>query len=390
MKPLSEIGAAVVGTGFIGAVHVETLRRLGVSVRGVVASSAQKSAERARELGVPRGYESYEAMLEDERVDVVHVASPNNLHHPQVKAALEAGKHVVCEKPLALSSKESAELLDLALASGVVHAVQFQQRYYPVCQHLKGLLSAGDLGTARLVSGHYLQDWLLNEADWNWRLESEVGGRLRTVGDIGFHWLDLVSFVTGRRVESVLADLATFLETRRRPVGAVETFQAGGDQATEPRRVTTEDCATMLLRLEGGILGCLALSQISPGRKNSLRFEIDGSEAAAAWDSERPDELWLGHRDRPNELLLRDPALLNQEGRAAARLPGGHAEGFLDAFRGLHAAAYDAISAGGPPPLPTYPTFADGHQEMLIGDAVLQSAADGRWVDVQSMEAALK
>jgi predicted dehydrogenase len=252
------------------------------------------------------------------------------------------------------------------------------------------MIEAGELGAIRLVSGHYLQDWLLRETDWNWRLEDERGGRLRTVGDIGSHWLDLVAYLTGRRVESVLADLATFLEVRQRPLGTVETFQEAGGRETEATPIGTEDCATMLLRLEGGIRGALALSQVSPGRKNSLRLEVDGSEAAAAWDSERPDELWIGHRDRPNQLLLRDPALLNAEGRAAARLPGGHAEGFLDAFRVLHARVYEAVAAGGPPEDPAYPTFADGHEEMLIGDAVLESAREGRWAGVRREEVAVR
>ena len=378
---IQDVGAAVVGTGFIGAVHVEALRRLGVPVRGVVGSSAGRARERAAALGLPPAYDSFDAMLADDGVQVVHVASPNHLHHPQVRAALAAGKHVVCEKPLALSSAESADLWARAEAAGLVHAVNYNLRFYPLCQHLRQVVAEGGLGDVRLVTGHYLQDWLLRESDWNWRLEPALGGDLRAVADIGSHWMDLTTFLTGRRIEAVVADLATFVPVRRQPVGPVETFTAGGGRTTA-REVATEDAATILLRYEGGARGALAVSQVSPGRKNALRLEIDGAAAAACWESERPDELWIGHRERPNELLPRDPALLNDSGRAAARLPGGHAEGFADTFRALYAAVYEAVAAGGPPAAPGYPTFADGHDEMLVCEAVARSAREARWVEV--------
>jgi predicted dehydrogenase len=365
VRPLSEIGAAVVGTGFIGVVHVEALRRLGVQVHGVVGSSRERAAARSRELGLPRAYDSFEAMLHDPRVEVVHVTSPNHLHHEHAAAALKAGKHVVCEKPLAMTSAESADLLRLAENGGRVHAVNFNLRFYPVCQHLHGMVARRELGDVRLVSGHYLQDWLLLETDWNWRVDPKLGGELRAVGDIGSHWMDLTTFLTGKRIISVMADLATFIAKRNR-------------QAVE-----TEDAATILLRYEGGARGAMAVSQVSPGRKNSLVFELDGSSSAAAWNSERPDELWIGHRGRPSELLLRDPALLNEQGRQATSLPGGHAEGFADTFKALYAAVYRAVAAGRPGA--GYPTFADGHDEMLVGDAVARSSREGRWVEVDRL-----
>ncbi len=382
---IQDIGAAVVGTGFIGAVHVDALRRLGVPVHGVVGSSAGRARERSEALGLPPAYESFEAMLADPDVQVVHVTSPNHLHHPQAGAALAAGKHVVCEKPLARTSAESAELLAVARASGRVHAVNFNMRFYPVCQHLRQVVDEGGLGEVRLVSGHYLQDWLLLDTDWNWRLEPELGGDLRAVGDIGSHWMDLATFLTGRPIEAVMADLATFVKVRRRPAGPVETFRAAGG-GTVAREIHTEDAATVLLRWEGGARGVLAVSQVSAGRKNALRLEIDGAAAAACWESERPDALWLGHRERPNELLLRDPSLLNDRGRAAAALPGGHAEGFADTFAALYRAVYTAVAAGGPSPAPDYPTFADGHDEMLVCEAVARSAREARWVEVHREE----
>jgi len=381
LRPLSEIGAAVVGTGFIGVVHVEALRRLGVQVHGVVGSSRDRATVRSRELGLPPAYESFEAMLADPRVEVVHITSPNHLHHEHASAALRAGKHVVCEKPLAMTPAESAELLQLAEQSGRVHAVNFNLRFYPLCRHVRGLVKQGELGDIRLISGHYLQDWLLLDTDWNWRLEPELGGELRAVADIGSHWMDLTTFLAGKRITSVMADLATFIKTRRQPAGPVETFTTDHGGKTVAREIHTEDSAMILLRYEDETRGALTVSQVSPGRKNSLVFEIDGSTSAAAWNSERPDELWLGHRGRPNEILLRDPALLNEDARAATSLPGGHAEGFADTFKALYAAVYRAVAEGKPGE--GYPTFADGHDEMLVCDAVARSSRERRWVDVE-------
>jgi predicted dehydrogenase len=377
----SEIGAAVVGTGFIGAVHVDALRRLGVQVHGVVGSSSARGRERARAAGLPPAYESMEAMLADERVNVVHITSPNHLHHAHVKAALGAGKHVVCEKPLAMTSAESAELLLLAESSGLVHAVNFNIRFYPLCQHLHQLVREGGLGEVRLVTGHYLQDWLLLDTDWNWRLDPAIGGTLRAVSDIGSHWLDLTSYLTGSRVASVSADMETFIKVRRQPSGPVETFATGQTKETVARQITTEDCATILVRYENGALGSFGVSQVSAGRKNSLRVEIDGASGSAAWSSEQPDELWLGHRERPNEVLPRDPALMNSAGAAASFLPGGHIEGFADTFRALYNAVYRAVLEGGPSQ-GSYPTFADGHDEVVVCEAVERSAREGKRVEI--------
>ncbi len=382
MRRLSDIGAAVIGGGFIGTVHIEALRRLGVQVRGLLGSSPERGRQRAEQLGLPRAYESLADLLADERVEVVHVASPNNLHYPQVAEILAAGKHVVCEKPLAMTAAESADLLRRAEAAGVVHAVNFNIRFYPLNQHLRGAIADGALGDIRLVTGRYFQDWLLFPSDWNWRLQPERGGALRAVGDIGSHWLDLLSFLTGSPVKEVMADLATFVPVHLEPAGPVETFATERSGEAVPREIRTEDAATILLRFENGARGLLAVSQVSPGRKNSLAYEIDGSAAAAAWDSERPDELWIGHRDRPNELLLRNPALMSGLGAAAAHLPAGHVEGFADTFRALYRAVYSAVAAGGPPEHPAYPTFADGHDEMLVGEAIARSAREGRWVAV--------
>jgi predicted dehydrogenase len=378
----SEIGAAVIGSGFIGTVHVEALRRIGVHVTGVLGSSAERSADAAAALDVPRGYASLDDLLADPAVQAVHVTSPNQLHREQVLAILAADRHVICEKPLAMTSAESAQLVTDARASGLVNAVNFNLRFYPLNQHVSELGRESALGAVRLVTGRYFQDWLLFDTDWNWRLEKSQGGALRAVGDIGSHWLDLTSFMTGLRVESVLADLTTFIPVRQKPAESVLTFSTTRAAETIPVDIDTEDVALILLRFAGGARGSVAVSQLSPGRKNSLAYEIDGSESSVAWDSEQPEQLWIGHRDRPNELLIRNPALMNAAGREAARLPGGHVEGFADTFGAAFSAVYDDIARGAPSPAPRYATFADGDEEMRIGDAVLESARSGRWVDV--------
>jgi Predicted dehydrogenases and related proteins len=382
MRRIADVGAAVIGTGFIGTVHVEALRRIGVQVRGVLGSTPERGAARAETLGVPRAYDSLDDLLADATVEVVHVTSPNDLHVSQTKAIVAAGRHVVCEKPLAVTAAGSVELVELAAASGLVNATNFNIRYYPLNQHARETVAAGTLGEVRLVTGRYFQDWLLLESDWNWRLQPDRGGALRAVGDIGSHWLDLMTYVTGQRIVAVMADLTTFIGTRHEPTGSVETFATERSGETVSRPIATEDTAAILLHFEGGARGAVTISQISPGRKNSLQYEIDGSAAALAWDSEQPDQAWIGHRDRPNEILIRNPALMGPAGQAASALPGGHVEGFFDTFCAHFRAVYADVVAGAPSSRPGYPTFADGHDEMLVGDAIAESARSGRWVNV--------
>lgn len=377
-------GAAVIGTGFIGTVHVQALRRLGVNVLGVLGSSAARGAEAAQTIGVPKAYASLEELLADDGVKVVHVTSPNQFHFSQVKQILAAGRHVVCEKPLTMTSVEATELVALAKASNLITAVNYNIRYYPLNQHSRAMVANGDLGDVRLISGHYMQDWLLYDTDWNWRLEADKGGLLRAFGDIGTHWIDLTSFVSGLKVTSVMAELSTFVKTRQQPVGPVETFSQDRSGETVARNVTTEDTALLLLRYENGARGSVVVSQVSPGKKNSLCWQIDGSKSSAAWDSEKPDHLSIGHRDQPNQTLQRDAALMNAAGAAATALPGGHVEGFADSFFALFREIYGAIEAGRPPEKPSYATFADGCYEMYVCDAVLESARLGRWVDLKS------
>lgn len=381
MTATGGIAAAVIGTGFIGTVHVGALRRLGIPVAGVLGSSGARGRERAAALGVAKAYDSLEALLADPAVTVVHVTSPNEAHYPQVRAILAAGRHVICEKPLAMTAAQSAEMVRLAAASGRIAAVCYNIRFYPLNQQARGMVAAGELGEIRLVTGHYHQDWLSRDTDWNWRLEADRGGALRSVGDIGTHWADLTSHILGMRPTEVLADLATFLPVRKRPTGPVETFSAAAG-ATEDVPVRTDDAATILLRYPGGARGAFTTSQVSPGRKNSLTWDIAGARASAAWDSENPDHLWIGHRAAPNQILQRDAALMNAAGAAAAALPGGHVEGFADSFHALFRQVYRDIAAGRRDPASAWATFEDGDFEMRFCEAVMQSAAAGRWTPV--------
>lgn len=382
--PLSDIatnGAAVIGTGFIGAVHLSTLRRLGIPIVGVLGSSPARGTERARALGVAKAYGSLDELLADPAVQVVHVTSPNVAHYPQVKAILAAGKHVICEKPLAMTAAQSAEMVAMAHASGKVAAVCYNTRFYPLNQHAHGMMKAGELGDLRLITGHFHQDWLAKETDWNWRLEAEEGGPLRSVSDIGTHWVDLTNFITGQKPVAVMAELATFIPERQKPLGPVETFTATKGP-TETRKIETDDAATILLRYGNGGRGMMSTSQVSHGRRGLLCWDISGSKASAAWSAEHPEDLWIGHREAPNQVLLRDPSLMNPTGAAAAFMPGGHPEGFADTWAAFFTQVYRDIARGGRGKDSTWATFDDGHYEMRFCDAVLASAASGTWVNV--------
>lgn len=385
MTSTRQLTAAVIGTGFIGPIHVEGLQRAGVRVAGILGSTADKSQQAAATLGLSRGYVTLDELLADPDVDVVHVTSPNRFHFKQASRALRAGKHVLCEKPLAMNSNESAELLRMAADSGCVAGVNYNVRYYPLCLEAAEQVRSGAVGDLFHVSGSYVQDWLFHPTDFNWRVLSEDGGELRAVADIGTHWLDLVQFVTGRKVTSVCADLQTVYPERQRPTGSVETFSGRPteSQATESVTVATEDFGAVMLKFEGGGRGVLWVSQVTAGRKNCLRFELAGSKQALAWSSERPNELWTGHRDRANETLLRDPALMSARAAQYADYPGGHNQGFPDTFKQLFRDFYGYIAAGDDTAEPAFPTFADGHREILLCEAVLKSHREQRWIDVE-------
>jgi len=381
---LSEIRAAVIGVGFIGVAHVGALRRLGVDVVGVVGSTPERARAKAATANLPRVYDSVEAVAADPEVDVVHVASPNYAHADQVRILIDAGKHVVCEKPLALTSADTRDLVARASAAGVVNAVCFNLRFYPICHQARVMTKSGAIGEPRFITGKYFQDWLLRETDWNWRLIPEEAGELRAVADIGSHWFDLVQFITGHKIVEIFADLHTFVPTRRRPTGSVESFSdAASNVALIEESMSSDDAASIMLRFDNGATGLVAISQVAAGRKNVVEFEIDGSESTVAWESQDPDRLWVGHRGRPNEVLERDHALVDESVVPLLGYPGGHVEGYGDTFRALFSQVYQDIARGRPSVDPNYPTFADGHDVLLVTEAVSRSARDQRWVPVE-------
>ncbi len=373
---------AVIGTGFMGRAHIEALRRLGnVDVSVVVGRRGEAARELAAAFGVDRSGTDVSEVLADGSIDTVHVCTPNASHYPISMAAIEAGKHVLCEKPLAMSSAEGASLVEIARKKGVRNATCHNLRYYPMVQQMRRMREAGELGEILIVQGTYSQDWLLYDTDWNWRIEADQNGPSRCLADIGSHFCDMAEHVTGERISSVVADLATFHTTRKKPKGLVETFGgSGGPGEYSEVPITTEDFGAVTFRMGHRARGSFTASQVSAGRKNGLAIEISGTKAGVAWRQERPDELWIGHRDRENSLFLRDPALMIEAARSYSDYPQGHAEGYPDTFKQTFRRFYESIEH--PEAAPEYPTFADGLRQLRILDAELESHRTRAWVDV--------
>jgi predicted dehydrogenase len=380
--------AAVIGGGFIGPVHVEALRRIGVEVAGLLGSSPERASGAARRLGIPRVYRDLDELLADERVGAVHVASPNVQHFEQARRILESGRHVICEKPLAITATETTSLRALAESRpSQAAAVNYNIRYYPLCREIRELIAAGALGRVLSVTGSYVQDWLLYPGDYNWRVEGDGWTNLRAVADIGTHWMDLAQYLIDAPIRSVNADLATFHTRRLKPTGPTDTFTgsaaSSGGRTAEEVDVKTDDHAAVLLRFDSDVRGVFHVSQVTAGRKNRLTIEIAGTEAAVSWDSESPDHLWIGSRRGPSQVLPRDPALLGPAAAAMAHYPGGHVEGFPDTFKQLYIDVYGWITQGrAAGRSPEFPTFADGDREVRLCEAIARSASEGRWTEV--------
>jgi len=380
---MKTIKAAVIGTGFIGPAHVEALRRLGfVEVLALVDVDKAKAEQKAAALSVPRVYDDYRRMLEDPDIEVVHDCAPNQLHFEINTAVLRAGKHCVSEKPLAVNTQQSRALVKLAEEKGLVNAVNFNYRFYPLSQQARAMCTAGDVGEIYAVHGSYLQDWLYWDTDYSWRLDPSISGASCCVADIGSHWCDLVQFITGRTITEVLGDLQTTHKVRKRPKASLEAFAgklltpADYDQVP----IETDDYANVLIRLDNGARGVFTVSQVSAGRKNRLYYEIDGSKCAVSGDLERPNELWVGYREKANEVLIKDPSLLKEAARPYAHYPGGHPEGYPDGPKNLFRNAY--LKIAGDPGVMDFPTFADGHRVMAIIEAILASHKSRQWTKV--------
>jgi predicted dehydrogenase len=388
MKP---IRTAIFGTGFMGRVHLEAVRRVeSVEAAAIVG----RNAEAARRLGAGFSIATIATddreILSDPAIDAVHICTPNAQHFPMAKDALQAGKHVLCEKPLATSVEEGEELVSLVAHQGVRNCVCHNLRYYPMVQQMRRMREAGDLGEILVVQGTYSQDWLLYDTDWNWRVDAKAGGPSRCMADIGSHWFDMAEHVTGLRVTSLCADLQTFHPTRKKPKHSVETFanKLLGPEDYIETAVDTEDFGAVIFRMGGRMgartRGSVTASQVSAGRKNRLNIEIYGTRSSVAWDQERPDELWAGHRNAGNQIFIKDPSLLKPAARGYADLPGGHSEGYYDTFKQVFRRFYASIIA--PDAVPEYPQFVDGLRQLTILNAALQSNQIRGWVDLPALE----
>lgn len=383
---MKQIKTAILGTGFIGRVHLDAVRRLEWVELAALADIHVEGAQRlAAGFAIPTATADYHTILNDAAIEAVHICTPNAEHFAMAKEALLAGKHVACEKPLSTTAEQARQLVDLAAEKGVRNCVCHNLRYYPMVQQIRRMREAGELGEILSVQGGYAQDWLLLDTDWNWRIDSKVGGASRCMADIGSHWFDMAEHITGLRVSSLCADLQTFHPTRREPKRAIETFanKLLGPEDYIERPVDTEDFGAVIFHMGGRARGSVVASQAAAGRKNRLSIEVYGTKASAAWDQERPNELWIGHRETGNQVLLKDPSLLKPEACGYADLPGGHAEGYDDTTKQMFRRFYAAV--GTPGASPEYPQFADGLRQLVIVEAELESHRTRGWIDVPSI-----
>ncbi len=385
---MAKIKAGIIGTGFIGPAHVEAVRRLGfVDMAALAEVDAETAKAKAELLSIETAYGDYRELLADDSIQVVHICTPNTQHYPMTKDAIAAGKHVISEKPLAMNSRESSELVKLAKEANIVNAVDFNYRYYPLPQEIHQRIASGEAGEVYCVHGSYLQDWLFLPTDYNWRIEPDEGGESRAVADVGSHWCDMIQFATGLKITSVFADLQIIHKTRMKPLKPIETY--AGKELTpedyEERPVTTEDYGTVLIEFDNGAHGVFTVCQCAAGRKNRMYFEIDASKCAMAWDEEDPERLWIGRREGPNEVLMRDPSLLSDAAKRYCHFPGGHPEGYPDGLKNFVRNVYTYILEGKDPSKdkPDFSTFQDGHDEIAIVEAVLESHRTKQWVKVK-------
>lgn len=380
---MKKVTTAIIGTGFMGRVHIEGIRRLGhVDVVAVAGSSDASAKKFAAEMGVERSTGDYKTLLDDPSIDAVHVLTPNSLHFPMSMAALEAGKAVLCEKPLTVTSAEAKKMVALAAKKNLPNAVCHNLRYYPVVQHVRRIIESGELGEILHVQGTYSQDWLLYETDFNWRIEADRNGELRAMGDIGSHWMDMIQHLTALPITSVCADLATFHKTRKKPKVAVQTFAGKKLKPSdyEDVAITTDDWGAVMLHLGDRARGAFTVSQVAAGCKNKFAFEIYGTKAGVQWNQEEPDRLWIGHRNTPNQLIVKDGSLLHPKAAPYAELPGGHSEGYDDSHKALYKRFYQKVAD---PSVPVeYPTFEDGLRGMILLEKVAESAKKQKWVKV--------
>src|SRR5580698_10568670 len=384
---MKRIGMGLIGPGFVAAHHLDAVRRLGdVEIIAIAGSSQQSAETKAHTYKVDRAYGDYRTLVADPDVQVIHNTTPNHLHFPVTMAALQAGKHVISDKPLALNAEEGRKLRDAAVAAKVAHVVTFNYRGNPLIQQARGMVARGETGPLSFIHGHYLQDWMTDPNVYSWRSDPAKAGLTSAIGDIGSHWCDLAEHVSGLKIVSVLADLITVVPVRYSSGGSAEAFSAKGSGERQPVQVNAEDLASALLRFENGAKSCLSVGQVLPGHKNDLELEINGRKLSIKWRQEEQNQLWIGRHDQPNSVMAKDPSLVSADVLPYVHLPGGHQESWADAFHNLIRDAYQWIRDGGHPeakPEPL-PTFEDGYRSTCIVAAMLKShAAGGGWEDVE-------
>lgn len=365
---------AIIGAGMIAAAHLRAARAAGGEVIGILGSTAVKSTAAAEAWQVRTGYADLEALLGD-RPDVVHVCTPNATHYDYSDAVLRAGRHLVVEKPVAISTTDADRLVRTAEEAGVVATVPYVYRYHPMVREIRARRIAGDLGDVALVHGSYLQDWLLSPDASTWRVDATVGGASRAFADIGTHWCDLAEFLSGEWFTEVSAD--TSITYPIRPAGSAASFSAAA-AGLDRVPVSTEDTAVALFRTARGITANTVISQVSGGRKNRLWLELDGTRGSAVFDQENPDSAWFG-TEAGATTIQRGAGDVSPDQARLNVTPPGHPQGWTDAFNAFVADTYDAVRGGKPEGLPT---LADGARSVRIVEAVLASAQTGTWTTI--------
>ena len=372
---------AVIGIGYIGNAHIEALQRIGMQICALADANIAVCESVAKKYAIPHVYDDYKVMLEKEELQAVHICTPNHLHFEIAEMALKQGLNVFCEKPLALTTKQSKRLLELADQAGVITATNYNYRYYPALQHARGMVRSDKLGRLNIITGNYLQDWLLYETDYNWRLEPHIGGASRAMADIGAHWCDLAQHISGLKITEVMADLLTVHKVRKRPLKEAVTFAKRNESMEyEDKPMTTEDYGGVMVRFENGAKGVFCVSQVSAGQKCRIRLELYGASKSVSWDHEEANSLWIGNRDGNNEIVTKSPTDMNEQGALFANYPAGHPEGYPSVVKNICQDFYQCIENG--EVSETLPTFEDGHNQSRIVEAILKSNELACWVIV--------
>ncbi|SDK72796.1 Gfo/Idh/MocA family protein [Halanaerobium congolense] len=380
---MNKLKVGIIGSGFIGEAHIEAIRRLNFVEVAALSEHDEKTAKkRAEELNISKYYGDYKELINDDNIDVIHNCTPNFLHFQINKEVINSGKHIFSEKPLAVNSTQTKELLEIAEKNHLYHGVNFNYRHYPLVKEMKQKVK-NELGRLFHLRGSYLQDWMLFEDDYSWRVDPKQGGKSRAVADIGSHFCDLLQYLTDKRIKRLTAKTKIVHPERQKPAAEIKTFaQAGEDKKYEQVEVKTEDYASVLFEMEDGTAGNFTVSQVDAGHKNDLFIEISGSKKSLSWSQENANQLFIGHRDQANQILSRDPSLLSSEAAERCYYPGGHIEGWSEGLKNSIKDFYNCILAAGDPADYDFATFADGALEVKITEAILKSSREEKWVEV--------